>query len=112
MPKANVMVVISNDTWFGNSFAPWQHLQIAQFSARAAGRYLLFSTNDGITAVVNPRGQIIASAPRFEEAVLESKIFLMEGNTPWVIWGHNYILVFLGLMGVFLWLWRLYSRRT
>ena len=78
------MVVISNDTWFGNSFAPWQHLQIAQFAALAAGRYLLFSTNDGITAVINPKGRVIASAPRFQEDVLESKIFLMTGNTPWV----------------------------
>lgn len=95
---ANLMVVISNDTWFGDSLAPWQHLQIAQFAALAAGRYLLFSTNDGITSVIDPQGHVVASAPRFREAVLQSKIFLMTGNTPWVVWGHNYILVLLVLV--------------
>jgi len=107
VPDANIMVVISNDTWFGDSFAPSQHLQIAQFAALAAGRYLLFSTNDGITSVINPKGQIIASSPRFQAAVLKSNIFLMKGNTPWVVWGHNYIIVLLAFMGVFVWLWRL-----
>lgn len=97
VPKANLMVVISNDTWFGNSLAPCQHLQIAQFAAISAGRYLLFSTNDGITAVIDPKGQVIASAPRFQQAILKRQVFLMSGNTPWVTWGHNYLLIMLGL---------------
>ena len=97
VPEANLMVVISNDTWFGNSLAPCQHLQIAQFAAIAAGRYLLFSTNDGITAVIDPKGQVIASAPRFQQAILKHQVFLTTGNTPWIRWGHNYLLIVLGL---------------
>jgi len=98
VPKANLMVVISNDTWFGNSLAPCQHLQIAEFAARAAGRYLLFSTNDGITAIIDPMGRVVTSAPRFKQAILSSKVFLTTGNTPWVIWGHNYLIIVLGLI--------------
>lgn len=98
VPHSNLMVVISNDSWFGNSFAPWQHLQIAQFAALAAGRYLLFSTNDGITAVIDEKGQIVAKAPRCCQTVLKSQVILMSGNTPWVRYGHRYGLISLGLV--------------
>lgn len=94
---ANLMVVLSNDTWFGHSFAPAQHLQIAQFAALAAGRSLLVSTNDGITAVIDSKGKVTQQIPRFQEAVLESQVLLMEGKTPWMRFGHYYLLIWLGL---------------
>lgn len=97
-PKSNLMVVLSNDTWFGNSLGPYQHLQIAQFAALVSGRYILVSTNDGITAVIDNQGKILAKAPRFEAAVLESRVFLTQGNTPWVSWVHRYVLLCLGLI--------------
>jgi apolipoprotein N-acyltransferase len=100
VPHANLMVVLSNDSWFDNSFASWQHLQIAQFAALAAGRYLLVSTNDGITAVIDPKGRVVAQAPRFQQAVLESQVFLTRDNTPWIKFGHNYLLICLGLASI------------
>lgn len=98
--QANLMVVLSNDTWFGNSLAPWQHLQIAQFAALAAERYMLVSTNDGITAIIDPDGKILSQAPRFQQAVLQGKVFLTVGKTPWIAFGHTYLLMCLGLITV------------
>ena len=93
LPKAQLLVTVSNDAWFNDSFALAQHLQIAQFRARQSGRYLLFSTNDGITAIIEPQGHIQAQLPIHQRAVLNAKIYAMSGATPWSYWGDWPILL-------------------
>ncbi|OGT96625.1 MAG: apolipoprotein N-acyltransferase, partial [Gammaproteobacteria bacterium RIFOXYB2_FULL_38_6] len=63
LQNANMMVVVTDDAWFGHSLASSQHLQIAQMRALETGRYLLFATNSGITAIINPKGEIIKQLP-------------------------------------------------
>lgn len=79
---ANALVTISNDTWFGHSIGPLQHMQMAQLRALENNRYLLRATNNGMTAIVGPNGHLLARAPRFEPAVLNGTIQPMEGLTP------------------------------
>ena len=66
LPRANILLTLSNDAWFGHSFAAWQHLQMAQMAALMSGRYMLFSTNNGVTAIINPKGQVLKKLPRFK----------------------------------------------
>ncbi|SPJ35180.1 apolipoprotein N-acyltransferase [Kushneria phyllosphaerae] len=80
--NANALVTISNDTWFGHSIGPLQHMQMAQLRALENNRYLLRATNNGMTAIVAPDGRLQAQAPRFEPAVLNGTIRPMEGLTP------------------------------
>ncbi|WP_438766776.1 apolipoprotein N-acyltransferase [Kushneria sp. TE3] len=80
--NANALVTISNDTWFGHSIGPLQHMQMAQLRALENNRYLIRATNNGMTAIVAPDGHIMAQAPRFEPAVLNGAIRPMEGLTP------------------------------
>ena len=87
LPKAQLIVVISNDAWFQQSFARAQHLQIAQFRARQTGRYLLFSTNNGLTAIIDPNGNIQNQIPPDQTAVLTAQIKPMQGATPWSYYG-------------------------
>jgi apolipoprotein N-acyltransferase len=84
LPAGQLLVVISDDSWFGKSIAAEQHLEIAQMRALETGRYLVMGTNDGITAIVNARGQVQALAPRYEATVLTGEITPMQGATPWV----------------------------
>jgi apolipoprotein N-acyltransferase len=61
---ADVLVNISDDGWYGDTSAPWQHLNMVRMRAIENHRWVLRSTNTGVTAVINPYGQVTASAPR------------------------------------------------
>jgi apolipoprotein N-acyltransferase len=93
LPEATVLVNVSNDAWFGESIAAPQHLQIARMRAAEVGRYLLRSTNTGITAVIDPRGRIVDRLPRFETGVLRAEFRGHTGATPYVRWGNYAVLL-------------------
>ncbi len=93
LPAAQIIVNVSNDAWFGDSTAPHQHLQIARMRALEAGRYLLRTTNTGITAVISPTGHILDQLPQFEPGVLSTTIQPYSGATPYVRFGNEPIVV-------------------
>lgn len=90
--RSNVLVTVSNDAWFGTSAGPHQHFQMARLRAAETGRWLLRSTNNGITAIVDPRGQVTAQLPQFKRDVLLGEFVPMSGQTPfmklggWPVW--------------------------
>lgn len=96
LPEATLLVNVANDAWFGDSIAPHQHLQIARVRAAEAGRYLLRSTNTGVSAVIDPRGAVVASVAQFEPAVLRARVQGYAGATPYARAG-NYPAVVLAL---------------
>ena len=90
--SGNVIVTISNDSWFGYSIGPHQHMQMARMRALETGRYVLRATNNGITAIVNPEGAIMESLPQFKQGILEGSFFAMHGTTPFVEYLNKLIL--------------------
>ncbi len=101
LPQATLLVNMSNVAWFGRSIAPEQHLQISQARALETGRYMLRATNTGMTAIINPRGEVEKVAPQFEPVVLTHTVRGYEGVTPYVRWGNYAVLlllvIFLGM---------------
>ena len=83
VPPASVLVNVSNDAWFGDSTAPYQHLEIARLRARELGRPMLRATNTGITAVIDHRGDVLAQGPQFEATVVEARVEPRAGLTPY-----------------------------
>lgn len=98
LPEATLLVNISNDAWFGDSVAPWQHLQISQMRALETGRFMLRATNTGMTAIVNQRGEVVRAAEPFTPAVLEGKVQGFGGATPYVRWGNYPALALMALL--------------
>jgi apolipoprotein N-acyltransferase len=63
---ADVLVNISNDGWYGNTSAAWQHLNMVRMRAIENHRWVLRATNTGVTAAINPYGRVTAAAPRHQ----------------------------------------------
>ena len=61
---AQVLVNLSDDGWYGDTSAPWQHLQMARLRAIENHRWVLRATNTGVTAAIDPQGRVTQSAPR------------------------------------------------
>ncbi len=98
--EADALVTISNDTWFGESIGPSQHFQIARMRAKENGKYLLRSTNDGITGIVDDKGDVVERLPRFEPEVLTGTFHAVSGATPYSRWLHLPLGVVLGLCAI------------
>ena len=89
----DLLVNITNDAWFGDSTEPWEHLALAKFRAIEHRRYLIRSTNSGISAIVDANGRLVVNTKPFvAEAVLAPVRFLRGGTVyetlgdwPWAI---------------------------
>jgi apolipoprotein N-acyltransferase len=99
---ANVLVNISNDAWYGDSAAAFQHLEMARFRAIENRRYLLRATNNGITALIDPYGRVEQQIPRHEAAVLAAHFRYLTGKTFYTRHGDLFawVCAVLGVAGV------------
>jgi apolipoprotein N-acyltransferase len=67
---AGVLVNISNDAWYGDSAAAYQHLEMARLRAIENHRYLLRATNNGLTTLIDPYGRVLEEIPRYERLAM------------------------------------------
>ena len=100
--ESDLLITISNDAWFGDSLGPKQHMAIAQMRALETQRYLLRSTNTGITALVNHKGEIVKQLPTNQKATLTAYAQTRQGLTPfmqfglWPLWILSFLVLALG----------------
>ncbi|MDP9171784.1 MAG: apolipoprotein N-acyltransferase, partial [Acidobacteriota bacterium] len=64
---AETLFNISNDSWFGKSAARYQHLQIVRMRAAENRRWIVRSTNNGISGVIDPAGRLFKALPEYQE---------------------------------------------
>ncbi len=86
--QADLIAVLSDDAWFGDSAGPYQHLQINQMRALENGRYVISSTNNGVSAIIDPQGRVIKKIPSATIGTLTSSVFLAEGKTPFQLFSE------------------------
>ncbi len=96
----DMFVTVSNDTWFGDSIGPKQHLQMARMRAAEYGRWMIRSTNNGITALIDHNGFLVEELEPFEEGVMRGELRIMKGETPYYYYGYG-PLVLLCLIFIF-----------
>ena len=112
--NTSLLLTTANDGWFGQSTALSQHLEMAQFRALELGRPLLFVTNNGITALISPQGNIQSTLPVDIHAVLTGNIQPVSGLTPWMRFGIDPILAILifALLGARSWRWQFLLKKV
>ncbi|MDF1827676.1 MAG: apolipoprotein N-acyltransferase [Legionellaceae bacterium] len=94
LPEAEWVVSISDDGWFGHSFAIYQHLQMAQVLSKQTGRFQIVSNNSGLSSLINTQGAILNKLAAFESNLLEGIIYGATGATPWVRFGDTPAILF------------------
>jgi len=70
---AEVLVNISDDGWYGDTSAPWQHMQMERMRAVENRRWILRDTNNGVTSVIDPDGRVRQSIPRHQVDALPAQ---------------------------------------
>ena len=104
LSRADALVNVTNDAWFGHSTARHQHFQIARMRAIEAGRFMIRAANDGISGIIGPDGKVVARAPEFTPYVLKSSVTPRQGLTPYARVG-NWPIVSLCTVALAIGLW-------
>ena len=89
---AQVLVNLSDDGWYGDTSAPWEHLDMVRMRAIENNRWVLRSTNTGVTASIDPYGRIVDQMPRHVRGALLARFNFIDGITfytrhgDWIAW--------------------------
>jgi apolipoprotein N-acyltransferase len=84
---SELIVVITNDGWFGESSAPFQHLRMGVVRAVENRRYMVRSANTGISAIIDPYGRILAETPLGVRTSLDGTVRFRSDKTFYSTYG-------------------------
>ncbi len=91
----DLILNISEDGWFGDSIGPYQHFSHSIFRSIEEGKNLIRSANNGISAFVNPKGQIVDKIKSTEKGVIEIQSFKKTKKTIFSSFGNKIFFYFL-----------------
>jgi apolipoprotein N-acyltransferase len=78
---SELLTTITNDAWYGQSSAPYQHFALASMRAIEEGRYLARAANTGISGVVDPYGRVIEQSAIFQQVGLVGEVRFLKTRT-------------------------------
>ena len=86
---ADLITVVTNDSWYGYSSGPFQHKEISVLRAVENRKSVIRAANGGISCIIDPLGNTIASTKLFTRDVLVGDVLINEGQTfytrlPWI----------------------------
>ena len=84
---SQLLTTITNDGWYGQSSAPYQHFEMASMRAIEQGRYLARAANTGISGVVDPYGRVVRRSDIFEQEGIVAEVRLLTGRTIYSVIG-------------------------
>ncbi len=109
---AEILINITNDAWFGNTIAPYEHNLIASFRSIENRRYLLRATNTGLTAIIDPLGKTVASIKPYSDGVINYDVERIDFKAPSSYYDYQFLLKLMGLFFTFIAFLRLRTNVT
>lgn len=98
---AQILVNITNDGWFGTTPGPYQHNDMAILRSVENHRYMVRSSNTGISMVVDPVGRIVSSLGLYREGIIAAEVAPLSGKTFYTRFGDRPVLIaLLALIGI------------
>lgn len=99
---ANVLVIITNDGWFGHTQAAYQHLLLARLRAVETDRPIVRAAATGMSALISHTGEVEDSAGIYTSSVLKRTVRTRETKTPYVVLGDAsaYLFATVSLLGI------------
>lgn len=101
---SNLIVVITNDSWFGNTLAPYHHARVAVLRAVEMRRAVVRCAGTGISLIVTPVGKSAQVSKWDERCILVGSVPLVKGSSCYQILGDLPLVVI--AMATLLWLQR------
>ena len=98
LPDAALLINVSEDSWFGDSFAPHQRLDMARMRSKENGRPMIRAANTGVSAIIDHNGDVLARTPQFIRVVLRGDVQPMQGITPFVRYGSWPVVIACGIV--------------
>ncbi len=78
---SEMLTTITNDAWYGESSAAFQHFEMAAMRAIEQGRYLVRSANTGISGIIDPYGRVLIRTSLFETAAVVGEARFVQART-------------------------------
>jgi len=99
---SELLTTITNDAWYGESSAAFQHFEMAAMRAVEQGRYLVRAANTGISGIVDPYGRVLIRTRLFETAAVVGEARFVQDQTLYARIGDLVAFVSAGLTGLVL----------
>jgi apolipoprotein N-acyltransferase len=77
----DLLVNLTNDAWFGDTTEPWIHLALAQLRAIEHRRFLVRSTNSGVSGIIDAAGRVVLHGGTFREEALVGSVRFVRAQT-------------------------------
>ena len=98
--SSNYIINVSNDTWFGNSFGPYQHLEISRIRSVENNIPIIRATNDGISALIDNKGTIVDYMGKGTSGILHAKLVPTDVRTFYNQYGNLLLYLYLLIVSI------------
>ena len=92
--SSNYIINVSNDTWFGNSFGPYQHLEISRIRSVENNIPIIRATNDGISALIDNKGTIVGYMGKGTSGILHVELVPTDVRTFYTNYGNLLLYIY------------------
>lgn len=86
---ADVIINVTNDSWYGKSSGPYQHFEISKMRAIENGLPMLRVGNNGISAIIDPIGKVLKSLDLNRIGIIDSHLPKKINSTPFSVYGYT-----------------------